>query len=233
MMKKLFLLIMIFLMLFMSSCTNNNESGNNNEGENNNQEENNNNNNEEENNNQEENGGSEEMNEPIIIIITLEDDRQIKVELYPDVAPITVANFLKLVDQKFFDGVCFHRVIPGFMIQTGGYYLDEYTLNEKPEVESIKGEFASNGVENDLLHTLGVISMARTNDKNSASSQFFICSADAPHLDGEYAAFGKVMDEESLKVVLEISVVPTMNIGYGFSDFPQFPVVIKSIRRGE
>ena len=185
-----------------------------------------------ENDNQDENGGTEEMQNPIIII-TLEDDRQIKLELYPDVAPITVANFLKLVDEKFFDGVCFHRVIPGFMIQTGGYYLDGYTLNEKEEVPSIKGEFASNGVENDLLHKLGVISMARTGVKDSASSQFFICSADAPHLDGEYAAFGKTIDEASNQVVLEISAVPTMNIGYGFSDFPQFPVVIKTIRRGE
>lgn len=172
------------------------------------------------------------MEKPIVII-TLEDERQIKVELYPDVAPITVENFLKLVDQKYYDGVCFHRIIDGFMIQTGGYYLDGYTLNEKEEVSSIKGEFSSNGVENDLLHTLGVISMARTDVKDSASSQFFICSADAPHLNGSYAAFGKVVDEESLKVVLEVSAVPTMNVGYGFANFPQFPVVIKTIRRGE
>ncbi len=217
---------MIILMLFISGCSHTNEEPDNQENENNNQEN-------EDNKEENENGGNEEMNEPVIIVITLEDDRQIKVELYPDVAPITVANFLKLVDQKFFDGVCFHRVIPGFMIQTGGYYLDGYTLNEKEEVPSIKGEFASNGVENDLKHTLGVISMARTGVKDSASSQFFICSADAPHLDGEYAAFGKTVDEASNQVVLEISAVPTMNIGYGFSDFPQFPVVIKSIRRGE
>ena len=217
---------MIILMLFISGCSDTNEESNNQENENNNQEN-------EDNKEENENGGNEDMDEPVIIVITLEDDRQIKVELYPDVAPITVANFLKLVDQKFFDGVCFHRVISGFMIQTGGYYLDGYTLNEKEEVPSIKGEFASNGVENDLKHTLGVISMARTGVKDSASSQFFICSADAPHLDGEYAAFGKVIDEESLKVVLEVSAVPTMNIGYGFSDFPQFPVVIKTIRRGE
>ncbi len=217
---------MIILMLFINGCSNTNEEPNNNQEENNNQES-------EDNKEENENGGNEEMNEPVIIVITLEDDRQIKLELYPDVAPITVANFLKLVDEKFFDGVCFHRVIPGFMIQTGGYYLDGYTLSEKEEVPSIKGEFESNGVENDLKHTLGVISMARTSDKDSASSQFFICSADAPHLDGDYAAFGKTIDEESNKVVVEISVVPTMNIGYGFSDFPQFPVVIKSIRRGE
>lgn len=176
-------------------------------------------------------GEKEEMENPIIVI-TLEDGRKITLELYPEVAPITVANFLKLVDQKFFDGVCFHRVIPNFMIQTGGYFLDGNTLSEKEEVESIKGEFESNGVENNLAHKLGVISMARTSIKDSASSQFFICSADAPHLDGDYAAFGKTVDEESNQVVLEISVVPTMNIGYGFSDFPQFPIVIESIRRG-
>lgn len=176
-------------------------------------------------------GEKEEMENPIIVI-TLEDGRKITLELYPEVAPITVANFLKLVDQKFFDGVCFHRVIPNFMIQTGGYFLDGNTLSEKEEVESIKGEFESNGVENNLAHKLGVISMARTSIKDSASSQFFICSADAPHLDGDYAAFGKTVDEESNQVVLEISAVPTMNIGYGFSDFPQFPIVIESIRRG-
>ena len=176
-------------------------------------------------------GEKEEMENPIIVI-TLEDGRKITLELYPEVAPITVANFLKLVDQKFFDGVCFHRVIPNFMIQTGGYFLDGNTLSEKEEVESIKGEFESNGVENNLAHKLGVISMARSSIKDSASSQFFICSADAPHLDGDYAAFGKTVDEESNQVVLEISVVPTMNIGYGFSDFPQFPIVIESIRRG-
>ena len=215
-MKKLFLVLITMLLLFMTGCVKPDN--------NNNQEENNNNNQDE--------GGKEEMKNPIIVI-TLEDDRQIKLELYPEVAPITVANFLKLVDEKYFDGVCFHRVIYNFMIQTGGYYLDGYTLSEKEEVPSIKGEFESNGVENDLLHTLGVISMARSNDMNSASSQFFICSADAPHLDGSYAAFGKTIDEESNKVVLEISETPTINIGYGFSDFPQFPIVIKTIRRGE
>lgn len=217
-MKKLFLVLITMLLLFMTGCVKPDNNDDNNQEENNN-------------NNQDE-GGKEEMKNPIIVI-TLEDDRQIKLELYPEIAPITVANFLKLVDEKYFDGVCFHRVIYNFMIQTGGYYLDGYTLSEKEEVPSIKGEFEKNGVENDLLHTLGVISMARSDDMNSASSQFFICSADAPHLDGSYAAFGKTIDEESNKVVLEISETPTINIGYGFSDFPQFPIVIKTIRRGE
>lgn len=217
-MKKLFLVLITMLLLFMTGCVKPDNNDDNNQEENNN-------------NNQDE-GGKEEMKNPIIVI-TLEDDRQIKLELYPEIAPITVENFLKLVDEKYFDGVCFHRVIYNFMIQTGGYYLDGYTLSEKEEVPSIKGEFEKNGVENDLLHTLGVISMARSNDMNSASSQFFICSADAPHLDGSYAAFGKTIDEESNNVVLEISETPTINIGYGFSDFPQFPIVIKTIRRSE
>ena len=115
------------------------------------------------------------------------------------------------------------------MIQTGGYLIKDNTLMETPETESIKGEFASNGFNNQLKHELGVISMARTNDPNSASSQFFICSATCPHLNGEYAAFGKVTDEESLKVVLEIRSTETMNIGYGFSDFPIEPIFIKTI----
>ena len=227
-MKKLFLIVIVLLMLLMTSCTSQNNGNDdiNNE-DNNNQEEN---NNQNEDNKQEE-GGSVEMKNPIIVI-TLEDGRTIKLELYPEVAPITVENFLKLVDEEFFDGVCFHRVIEGFMIQTGGYYLDGFTLSDKKDVPSIKGEFEENGVENNLEHTLGVISMARSTDMNSASSQFFICSADAPHLNGKYAAFGKTLDEESNKVVIEISKVNTINIGYGFTDFPETPVVIKTIRRG-
>ena len=90
---------------------------------------------------------------------------------------------------KYYDGIIFHRIIDGFMIQTGGYYLEDNSLSEAKEVPTIKGEFSANGVENNLKHTLGVVSMARANDMNSASSQFFICSADAPHLDGNYAAF--------------------------------------------
>lgn len=175
--------------------------------------------------------GGEEMENPIIII-TLDEDRQITLELYPEIAPISVANFLKLVDEKYYDGVCFHRIIEGFMIQTGGYYIDDMTLCDKPTTTPIKGEFASNGVENNLKHELGVISMARTSDPNSATGQFFICSATTPHLDGSYAAFGKTVDDASNQVVLDISKVETGNIGYGFTDFPLVPVIIKSIRRG-
>ena len=170
------------------------------------------------------------MSNPIIKII-LEDGREINAELYPEIAPITVANFVKLIDERFFDGVVFHRVIDRFMIQTGGYMIKDNTLYDKEPPQTIKGEFASNGVENNLKHKLGVLSMARTNDPNSASSQFFICSASCAHLDGQYAAFGKVTDEISLATVLDISHVQTTNIGYGFSDFPIQPITIKTITR--
>ena len=163
------------------------------------------------------------------VTIVFEDGREINCELYPEIAPISVKNFLSLVGQKFYDGVIFHRVIDHFMIQTGGYYIENNTLLDKLGCESIYGEFASNGFENNLKHKVGVLSMARTNDPNSASSQFFICSASCAHLDGQYAAFGKVIDDESLANVLDISHVETTNIGYGFSDFPVEPVVIKTI----
>ena len=167
---------------------------------------------------------------PIVNII-LTDGKEIKVELMPEYAPISVNNFLKLVDEKFYDGVVFHRIIANFMIQTGGYYIEDMTLNEKEEKETIKGEFASNGVENNLKHTAGVISMARTMIKDSASSQFFICSVDCPHLDGEYAAFGKVVDEESLKNVVEVSNMETARLAPQFTDFPCNLIAIKTIER--
>lgn len=170
------------------------------------------------------------MGNPIIKII-LEDGREINAELYPEIAPVTVANFLKLIDERYFDGVIFHRVIDRFMIQTGGYYIKEKTLFDKEGADTIVGEFASNGFENSLKHKLGVLSMARTNDPNSASGQFFICSASCAHLDGSYAAFGKVLDETSLATVLDISHVQTTNIGYGFSDFPVEPITVKTIVR--
>lgn len=122
-----------------------------------------------------------------IVKIEMENGDVIKAELYPDVAPNTVDNFVKLVEEGFFDGTIFHRVIPGFMIQ-GGEGIDG------KRAAAIDGEFASNGVKNDLKHERGVLSMARTMDPNSASSQFFIMVADSPHLDGEYAAFGKVIE---------------------------------------
>lgn len=138
-----------------------------------------------------------------MVKIEMENGSVIKLELYPEVAPITVANFEKLVKEGFYDGLIFHRVIPGFMIQGGDPLGEGYGGSD----EKIKGEFASNGVKNDLKHTRGVISMARSMDKNSASSQFFIMHADAPHLDGDYAAFGKVI--EGMDAVDEIASCDT------------------------
>jgi peptidyl-prolyl cis-trans isomerase B (cyclophilin B) len=138
------------------------------------------------------------MKQNPIVTIEMENGKAIKVELYPDIAPNTVNNYIALVDQGFYDGLIFHRVIPGFMIQGGcsegsGIGGPGYT---------IKGEFSANGFPNNLKHTRGVISMARTQMPNSAGSQFFIMVDDAPHLDGQYAGFGKVI--EGMEVVDEI-----------------------------
>ena len=121
--------------------------------------------------------------------IDVKDYGVIVAELYPETAPITVTNFIKLVENKFYDGLTFHRIIDGFMIQ-GGDPLGNGTGGSS---EKIKGEFSQNGVKNDLKHTRGVLSMARSGQPDSASSQFFIMHQDAPHLDGAYAAFGKVI----------------------------------------
>lgn len=125
-----------------------------------------------------------------MVIIEMENGDQIKIELYPDKAPITVENFEKLVKQGFYDGLIFHRVIEGFMIQGG---CPDGTGTGGPGW-SIKGEFEANGVKNDIKHTRGVVSMARSMMPDSAGSQFFIMHADAPHLDGNYAAFGRVTE---------------------------------------
>ncbi len=138
-----------------------------------------------------------------MVIIEMENGKQIKLELYPDKAPITVENFEKLVKQGFYDGLIFHRVIEGFMIQGG---CPDGTGMGGPGW-SIKGEFASNGVKNDIKHVRGVISMARSSMPDSAGSQFFIMHKDAPHLDGSYAAFGKVI--EGMDVVDEIASTRT------------------------
>ncbi|MDY3032144.1 MAG: peptidylprolyl isomerase [Clostridia bacterium] len=152
------------------------------------------------------------------------EDKVMKAELYPDLAPETVANFEKLASENFYDGLIFHRVISGFMIQGGGYSED---MTEK-ETASIKGEFKSNGFENPLKHERGVLSMARTSVPDSASSQFFIMHEDYPSLDGEYAAFGKVT--EGLEVIDEIASQPTKSLENGMSDVPENPIVIKSIK---
>lgn len=124
------------------------------------------------------------------VVITMENGDKMTLELYPEIAPITVENFVSLAKKGFYDGLIFHRVIEDFMIQGG----DPDGTGCGGPGYSIKGEFAANGVKNDLKHTRGVISMARAMDPNSAGSQFFIMHQDAPHLDGQYAAFGKMTD---------------------------------------
>ncbi len=156
--------------------------------------------------------------------IELEGGDEIQLELYPDLAPDTVENFVELAEDGFYDGTIFHRVIEDFMIQGGGY--DE-TLKQK-KTESIKGEFEANGFENSLSHTRGVISMARTQDMDSASSQFFIVQQDSLYLDGQYAAFGKVT--EGMDVVDDIASVKTGTVAAsGMEDVPVEPIIIDSI----
>ena len=153
-----------------------------------------------------------------MVVIEMENGKKIRIELYPDKAPITVANFEKLVKEGFYNGLIFHRVISGFMIQ-GGDPLGTGTGGSK---EKIKGEFRSNGVPNDIKHVRGVISMARSMNPDSASPQFFIMHKDAPHLDGQYAAFGKVV--EGMDAVDEIAETET-----DFRDKPVKPQVMKSV----
>ena len=140
------------------------------------------------------------------VTITMENGEEIHLELYPDVAPITAANFVDLANSGYYDGLIFHRVINGVMIQGG----DPNGDGTGGPGFTIKGEFSANGVKNDLSHTRGVISMARKGTgNNTAGSQFFIVQTDSPHLDGQYAAFGRVIDEESMKVVDEIAATST------------------------
>lgn len=164
-----------------------------------------------------------------VVRMTLENNKWMDIELFDDVAPISVKNFLKLVDEGFYTDIVFHRIIADFMSQAGGYVVNDNNIDYAKECDSIKGEFKSNGVENNIKHKKGVISMARTSVKDSASSQFFICTADAPHLDGEYAAFGKVID--GMETVDYLNEVRTVNVGGGLTDFP-YPVVrIKKVER--
>ena len=153
-----------------------------------------------------------------MVVIEMENGGKIELELYPDAAPKTVANFEKLVAQGFYNGLIFHRVIPGFMIQGG----DPQGTGMGGADEKIVGEFAAKGHKNPIKHTRGVISMARAYNPNSASSQFFIMHADAPHLDGQYAAFGKVVS--GMEVVDEIASIPT-----DYSDRPKVDMRMKKV----
>ena len=153
-----------------------------------------------------------------MVIIEMDNGRTIKIEVDEQAAPVTAANFLNLVKEGFYDGLTFHRIIPGFMIQGG----DPKGNGTGGSSQTIKGEFASNGFNNPIHHVRGVISMARAMDPDSASSQFFIMHDDAAYLDGQYAAFGKVV--EGMDAVDEIASVPT-----GFNDRPVTPVVMKKV----
>ena len=152
-----------------------------------------------------------------IVTITMENGDVFKAELYPEIAPNTVANFVNLIEEGFYNGLIFHRVIPGFMIQGG----DPTGTGMGGPGYSIKGEFAANGIRNNLRHTRGVLSMARSMRPDSAGSQFFVMHADAPHLDGQYAAFGKVI--EGIEAVDHVAATET-----GFQDRPVNEQKIKS-----
>ncbi len=153
-----------------------------------------------------------------IVTITMANGDVMKAELYPEIAPNTVNNFISLINHNFYDGVIFHRVIRGFMLQGG----DPDGNGTGGPGYSIKGEFSSNGFKNDLAHTPGVLSMARTMIPDSAGSQFFIMHKDAPHLDGEYAAFGKIT--EGMDVVNKIAEIPT-----DYMDRPLEDQVMKTV----
>ena len=157
------------------------------------------------------------MSNPIVTF-EMEDGAVMKAELYPEVAPNTVNNFISLVKSGFYDGLIFHRVIPGFMIQGG----DPKGVGSGGPGYCIRGEFKANGFDNSLLHSRGVLSMARTMAPNSAGSQFFIMHEDAPHLDGQYAAFGKVI--EGIEEVDKICSVRT-----DYNDKPRIPRVMKKV----
>ena len=157
------------------------------------------------------------MSNPIVTI-KMFDGGVIKAELYPEIAPNTVNNFISLVEKGFYNGLIFHRVIPGFMIQGG---CPKGNGTGGPGYE-IPGEFAANGFQNDLKHTRGVLSMARAMDPDSAGSQFFIMHEDAPHLDGQYAAFGQVM--EGMDVVDKIAATKT-----GWGDKPLTPQIMQKV----
>lgn len=153
-----------------------------------------------------------------IVTFVMENGDTFKAELYPDIAPQSVYNFVSLINKGFYNGLTFHRIIPGFMIQGGD---PEGTGMGGPGY-SIKGEFASNGFKNDLKHTKGVLSMARSMVPDSAGSQFFIMHETSPHLDGEYAAFGKITEGQD--IIDAIAVVDT-----DYSDRPRTPQVMKTV----
>ncbi|WP_028828431.1 peptidylprolyl isomerase [Proteocatella sphenisci] len=157
------------------------------------------------------------MSNPIVTM-KIKDRGDIKIELYPEIAPNTVNNFISLVKKGYYDGLKFHRVIKGFMIQGG----DPQGTGAGGPGYSIKGEFSSNGHKNDLIHEPGVISMARTMAPNSAGSQFFLMTSNSPHLDGQYAGFGKMV--EGLEIAMDIEKIKT-----GFGDKPKVDEIMEAV----
>ena len=172
-----------------------------------------------------------------LVQITFSTGDTVRLELYPSVAPKTVENFLNLAKSGFYNGLTMHRIIESFMIQGGGYKRsDSYLTETEKSANNIFGEFSQNGWSNNVSHRKGVISMARATDYNSASSQFFICSVDCALLDGQYSAFGRVIDEESMSAVLKLSKVSTgafpLKVGNSYmrmSDVPESAIDIVKI----
>ena len=162
--------------------------------------------------------------------ILFDDGSEIRLKLNEKAAPLSVKNFTELAEKGYYDNLCFHIIIDGFMIQGGGFSYENESLIPAPELNPIKGEFASNGVKNPIKHKTGVISMARTVVHDSATSQFFICVADCPFLDGEYAAFGECADKESVDTAIRLGKVPTGMLPPYWEDVPRSPVVIKTIK---
>lgn len=183
--------------------------------------------------NQQENQG-DIMQNIATFVITDQDgnDRVIKIQLHPDKAPKSVENFVNLANSKYYDGLIFHRIVPGGCLQGGGYSLNGNTIEEAPELEPIYGEFASNGWnKNDIKHVFGTISMARTMVPDSATSQFFLCTGDYPSWDGEYAGFGTIVDEA--ESISNLEILAQSSYGYVNSMFTTFPypvLTIKSVR---
>ena len=159
-------------------------------------------------------------------------DRVVKIQLHPDKAPLSVQNFTNLANSGYYDGLCFHRIVPNGCLQGGGYKIENNTIEESPDVPSIYGEFKSNGWDkNDIKHVFGTISMARTSAPDSATSQFFICIGDYPFWDGEYAGFGTIVDEEESRTnLVALSQSTYVNLNYAFTTFPYPLLVIKSVR---
>ena len=165
--------------------------------------------------------------------ISFSSGHTVRAELFPDQAPKTVENFLRYVNAGFYEGTVFHRIISGFMVQIGGFEeRNGYFVQKTPLYDPIEGEFSANGfTQNAISHDTGVLSMARTNDPDSATSQFFICTADRPDLDGLYAAFGKVIDEESFEALKVFDAISTSGnyLIYGTYGYPATDVPTETI----